>query len=387
MKITNILSVITLACLILSCKKEKVQDTSLSNETKSFANSTQAVITATDKVFDGPYVFQENGKTQVKYILDKKSGLTISSQSIDSPKDVEFTVGFNDTPSWNFNVKISKELKQTPSRWKTDDKIFVISDIEGEFSVLRDLLIGAGVINDKYEWTFGNGQLIIGGDTFDRGKQVPECLWLFYKLEAEGGNLHFLLGNHDVMNISGSQSNYVNSKYFKTVQTLGLKKPLDLYAKNTVLGAWLRTKNIIEIGNNILFVHAGVSRELVDEYPNSTIENFNTISKANYDSPKATTSSKDFLTGDQSLIWFRGYFKDPLLSQKDVDFISKHFAVDHMIFGHTTHPEVGSFYNGKVYCTDVDTHDGIRQGILIKPGDIAYKLSITGKNTVSTTKL
>lgn len=45
--------------------------------------------------------------------------------------------------------------------------------------------------------------LMIIGDIFDRGKDVPQIFWLFYKLEEEaakaGGHVSFILGNHEPM--------------------------------------------------------------------------------------------------------------------------------------------------------------------------------------------
>ncbi len=48
---------------------------------------------------------------------------------------------------------------------------------------------------------------MFAGDMFDRGDQVTECLWLVYALEetakAAGGYVHFILGNHELMNLQG----------------------------------------------------------------------------------------------------------------------------------------------------------------------------------------
>lgn len=82
------------------------------------------------------------------------------------------------------------------------------------------------------------------GDFFDRGLNITECLWLIYKLEKEaekqGGKVHFILGNHEMMNLK-SELRYVRDKYHENADTLKLdyKK---WYANNTELGRWLRTK-------------------------------------------------------------------------------------------------------------------------------------------------
>ena len=83
--------------------------------------------------------------------------------------------------------------------------MFVLSDIEGEFAAFKSLMQGNGIMDQNYKWTFGDGHLVICGDLFDRGNRVTEYLWLLYKLEdeakAQGGYVHVILGNHDIMNL------------------------------------------------------------------------------------------------------------------------------------------------------------------------------------------
>jgi len=44
----------------------------------------------------------------------------------------------------------------------------------------------------------------------DRGNDVMPVLWMIYKLENEaiikGGRVHFILGNHEGMNIQGNEN-------------------------------------------------------------------------------------------------------------------------------------------------------------------------------------
>lgn len=71
-----------------------------------------------------------------------------------------------------------------------------MSDPHGRLDCVISLLQGNGVINDNYQWNFGSNHLVIIGDIFDRGKDVLQIFWLFYKLEDEavkaGGHVSFL---------------------------------------------------------------------------------------------------------------------------------------------------------------------------------------------------
>lgn len=98
-----------------------------------------------------------------------------------------------------------------------------LSDIEGNFGAFKALLCAGGVIDKQFNWTYGDGHLVLTGDFFDRGLNVTECLWLVYKLEREaetfGGKVHFILGDHEVMNMNGDHR-YVRNKYFEIPKLL-----------------------------------------------------------------------------------------------------------------------------------------------------------------------
>lgn len=71
--------------------------------------------------------------------------------------------------------------------------IYVISDIHGCFDEFKNVLECA---------CFGEGdELYILGDLVDRGPQVGDCInWLVeHGANAEGSNIHFLMGNHEEM--------------------------------------------------------------------------------------------------------------------------------------------------------------------------------------------
>jgi len=76
-----------------------------------------------------------------------------------------------------FQFQLTQELQPPKTVYSPPEKILVISDIEGDFSYIRDILQCQGVINKQCSWTYGKGHLVIIGDVFDRGNDVTECLW------------------------------------------------------------------------------------------------------------------------------------------------------------------------------------------------------------------
>ena len=126
------------------------------------------------------------------------------------------------------------------------------------------ILRGEGVIDSSFNWTYGDGHLIISGDLFDRGFHITECMWLLYKLESEaaiaGGKVHLIIGNHEIMNMTDDWR-YVEVKYFNNAHLMG-KRMSELYGSNTELGRWLRSKNIIEKIGDYAFMHGGISPQV-----------------------------------------------------------------------------------------------------------------------------
>ena len=83
------------------------------------------------------------------------------------------------------------------------------------------------------------------GDFFDRGLFVTQTLWLIYSLEEQaekaGGKVHFVLGNHDLMNMN-KDLRYVRKKYFENAKLMNEEPTFLLSQYGTELGKWLNTK-------------------------------------------------------------------------------------------------------------------------------------------------
>jgi Calcineurin-like phosphoesterase len=330
---------------------------------------------------EGPYV--EYGKNRVIVRSIDANDQVIIDSFPTTEKDVHpLMVHFSNHSGWDFSVPFQKKIKTEPFSWGKVDRIIAFSDIEGEFEAFRGLLIANEVMNEKYQWIFGRGQLVICGDLFDRGNDVAAELWLLYKLEGEakdsGGYVHTILGNHDIMNLSGDLR-YVQPKYFARAKRMGTEYP-ELYNSKTELGGWLRSKNLIEKISNNLYLHAGISPEILAlQWP---LYKISSDCREYYDQSAHPEKfpGRDVwkFFDDTSPFWYRGYFLDPRASQGLIDSTLSFYQVRKIIVGHDIIDSVSSFYQGKVIGIDVNEHEGNSQGLLIE-GNTYYKIDLTGK--------
>jgi len=309
---------------------------------------------------DKEYLLYEDNKARI-ISVDKKNH--ILDKLVDNIDELNI---ISANSSKKFKVPILDKNKIDPSVYSTTENVFAISDIEGDFDKFIQLLQNNNVVSNNLEWDFGKGHLVLLGDFFDRGDDVTAVLWLCYKLEQEaekaGGKVHFILGNHEQMNLQG-RLKYVRPKYKALSQKLKIPYK-ELYGNNSELGRWLRQKHTIIKINNILFAHAGISPNFIKLHETIDITNQNTL-KAIDTSSKDLNSSNGEDIGNplykyinmESPLWYRGYFQDwgnyKKATQTEVDAVCKYYEVDKIIVGHTIVDEIKNYYKGRVIGIDV----------------------------------
>jgi hypothetical protein len=86
-------------------------------------------------------------------------------------------------------------------------EVIGFGDVHGDPATFRALLASLGLIDREGRWSGGSRRLVQVGDLVDRGTDSRGALEIAMRLEAEaaaaGGAAIFLLGNHEVMAMTG----------------------------------------------------------------------------------------------------------------------------------------------------------------------------------------
>ena len=210
---------------------------------------------------DGPYIFIVGDKIFVKWIENNE----LRKDDISPDNFNEIRKKFNLSVNFDDLRQTSSLVPEYEQSYHDVDSIGVITDIHGEYDTYISILKAAGIIDKNLNWKFGKGHLVVLGDIFDRGSMVNEVLWHLFGLEKQalkaGGMVHVTLGNHEYLVLRKDLS-YINEKYREAEVISGIKY-YDQYSDSSVLGKWLRSIPVMITINNILFVHGGVSTEMI----------------------------------------------------------------------------------------------------------------------------
>lgn len=330
---------------------------------------------------EGPYVFYDTDSLiSINYISgNKKEGFSSTQNKQKTSDNIELKCYFNlDSSSFDFTIKTNTEIPRCI--YNDGHKIMAISDIESGYKTFRDFLIHNKVINEKLEWTFGKGHLVLLGDFVDRGNSTTQVLWFIYMLEQkakkQGGNVHYILGNHEIKNLQGNYAK-ASLKYYYAAAILG-KQQYELFDSNAVLGKWMANKNTLELINGHLFVHGGISPEITNY--NTNIVEVNDIVRKNYRQayyPKGVKSLEELVTSiTKGPSWYRGYFNDDL-TESEIEKGIHLFGAKAVVVGHTVQRKVKAMHGRKVFSIDVNHPKDYRKSFPFKPSE---GLLIEGEN-------
>lgn len=332
---------------------------------------------------DGPHVLWKDDKTAE--VLSMKSGKVERKLIRDISGDFEL----NDV-SPNVASVLVRPQEPTPPKsfWEAPEKLLAISDLEGNYAHAVKFLQTHGVIDDDGHWIWGKGHLVFVGDIVDRGSAVTETLWMIRRLEKEaqdaGGQVHYVLGNHEAMVMAGDLR-YVHLKYHFAAQQYGVTYD-DLHGANSEIGRWLRSKNAVVRVGDFLFVHGGYSPTLDVEKIDPDRLNEMVRSRLGAIRINAKTVGEDPAGHRLGPFWYRGYFPrysnewGGLPSDEQMQSILDRHQAKHVVVGHTVVDEVGPINDaGTVIAIDTKWAEEEKcQGLLQENGTV-YRLLMNGK--------
>ena len=139
-------------------------------------------------------------------------------------------------------------------------RIVAIGDVHGAADRFASILSAAGLIDANRQWIGGRAVLVQTGDITDRGAGTRAALDLLMSLEKQaaraGGRVHALLGNHEVMNLTGHMRD-ASPEIFASFG--GAAETRQAFGPDGHYGRWLRSHPIIASIDDTIFMHAGIS--------------------------------------------------------------------------------------------------------------------------------
>lgn len=335
-------------------------------------------------------------------------------------------------PYYHHYVNKTFNLDKDPDKmgvFKTNNEIIVVGDIHGDLETFVNLLLAIKLIKkdgEYYKWIGGSRYLVQTGDILDRKRfmenadegdnpleELEIIMFLFdlnYQACEEGGRVIPIIGNHELMNLTGD-FRYVSTHHLKGFNELiGTKNGREhLFSHNPKLinlsqndsddikNTLCDTKGklrfifyrffypIVKI-NDWIFVHAGLPKKFVDKWSVNTISIINNIYKQYvYTDDAEIELSYNGLFGNNGIFWTRKYGTckgdESCKPCDDLDEILRTLngdLVGGMVVGHTVKESINGKCNDRLWCIDIALSKGFHN-----KGDLKNReqcLKINGNN-------
>lgn len=184
----------------------------------------------------------------------------------------------------------SGQASERPARRSDPRRVVAIGDVHGDLAAGLAALRSAGLIDEQARWSGGDTVMVQVGDLLDRGDGEAELMDLFERLRDEartaGGEVHLLLGNHELMNAAGDLryvtrggfAQFANTPPHPSHEADVLRAPqvahgrLRAFLPGGPYALRLATYGLTHRTADALFVHGGVIPEHARELPRMEAE-------------------------------------------------------------------------------------------------------------------
>ena len=319
-------------------------------------------------------------------------------------------------------IILSVQAEDTPCVWTGVKKIIAVGDIHGDYDNFVTILQKTGILSEKLHWIAEQTHFVQTGDIMDRGPHAKKAFDLMMRMEKEaqeaGGMVHFLIGNHEEMNITGislDQPGYVTPEQFISFlpdkyiekkerdflkdnqgsfsdQNESLKQYWyylmnnDIQSKrkyvenfNEIYGDWILKHNAVIRINGIIFVHGGISKKFskwkLTQINERTKYELYTLQRA-YLRNLTPKINLEIVFQPDGPFWYRELARqDEKLFKKEVDLIFENLDARAIVIAHT--PRTGivasaenmSRFDGRVWIIDTgisEAYGGILSALIIE---------------------
>ena len=217
-------------------------------------------------------------------------------------------------------------------------RVVAFGDVHGAYDDWVALLRQVGVVDEQLNWAGGNTHLVSLGDLIDRGPGSRDVVELLKKLDgqagSQGGAVHLVLGNHEVMVMTGDLR-YVSSEEFAdfapdetpadrdaafaqykrfnsgaddatlrsafdTSYPAGFFALRKAYSTTGALGSWLKDKPFVLKVNDKVYMHGGIAST-------SSEESLDSLNKTLKGDLQGFLASMDTLRAEGVMPWHVSY--------------------------------------------------------------------------------
>ena len=286
-------------------------------------------------------------------------GYISSGPLLDFSKDVAIGSG---TEAWTSasSGSLGAGVETADGRRSVSRRTVAVADLHGDFEHALNVLRMALLISGRdSSWVAGHDVLVSTGDIVDRGDDTIRLYRLFGALrseaEAQGGAVHNLLGNHEMMNALGDWRYVTPGDVDSFGGPVARRKAMS--DKGWIGQDWIQAFNVtasvplVPVDHphlprgyrppHVSFVHGGIT----PEYAKRGTDAINTIGKSlltkalqaerpNGWLPDNTTEEEQHLWGQHGPLWYRGYATEPDdVACSLAEEATRALGVEHLVMG------------------------------------------------------
>ena len=274
------------------------------------------------------------------------------------------------------------------------ERVVAVGDVHGAYDRYLEILRIAGIIDAGGRWAGGRTHFVQVGDIVDRGNDSRKVLDFLKRLEhdAPAGQVHILLGNHEVARMlgdlrlttageyaafAGVESENLRQRFVRSANlpndterdALMQKTPLgwvemrQAFGRDGEYGKWLRELPVVIMIDGFVFVHGGISPSVAGmgcDAINARVKRdlTNDLDRTR-EAPLSTLAART-----DGPLWYRGLAQEPDSFAPKVDEVLAKMHARAIVIAHTvsTTGRIATRFDGRVIQIDTGMQPAYVQG-------------------------